>query len=43
MRFILIVSLLAMLIGGIYNANKNPFPQFSDSQLQFICIEEGIE
>ena len=42
MRFILIISLLAILIGGIYNANKNPFPQFSEKELQFICIEEGL-
>ena len=43
MRFILIISLLVILIYGIYNTNKNPFPQFTESELYFICIEEGIE
>lgn len=42
MRFILVISLLAILICGIYNANKNPFPQFTEEELQFICAEEGI-
>ena len=39
MRFILVISLIVLLM-SIFN---NPFPQFSESQLQFICVEEGIE
>ena len=40
-KIILIFSLIVIAI-GLYNNNNNPFPQFSDSQLQFICIEEGL-
>ena len=36
MRFILVISLILLLI-SMFN---NPFPQFSDKELQFICIEE---
>ena len=39
MRFILVISLILLLL----NVFNNPFPQFSDGQLQFICVEEGIE
>lgn len=38
MRFILIISLIALLM-GIFN---NPFPQFSEKELQFICQEECL-
>ena len=37
-KIILIFSLIVLLM-SIFN---NPFPQFSDSQSQFICVEEGL-
>jgi hypothetical protein len=39
MRILLLISLLALLIGFI-NEARNPFPQFSEKELQFICQEE---
>ena len=41
-KVVLIFSLIVVAI-GLYNHNNNPLPQFSDSQSQFICIEEGLE
>jgi hypothetical protein len=38
MRFILIISLILLLL----NVFNNPFPQFSEKELQFICQEEGL-
>ena len=39
MRFILVISLILLLI-SMFN---NPLPQFTDEQIQFICVEEGLE
>ena len=41
-KIILIFSLIVVAI-GLYNHNSNPFPQFTDEQIQFICNEEGLE
>ena len=38
MRFILVISLIILLM-SIFN---NPLPQFTDEQIQFICIEEDL-
>ena len=41
-KIILIFSLIVVAI-GLYNHNNNTFPQFTDEQIQFICVEEGLE
>ena len=38
-KVILIFSLIVLLM-SIFN---NPFPQFTDKQIQVICVEEGLE
>ena len=37
-KIVLIFSLIVLLM-SIFN---NPFPQFTDEHIQFICIEEGL-
>ena len=41
-KIILIFSLIVIAV-GLYNHNNNPFPQFTDEQIEFICVEEGLE
>lgn len=41
-KIILIFSLIVVAV-GLYNHNNNPLLQFTDEQIQFICVEEGIE
>ena len=41
-KVVLIFSLIVIAV-GLYNHNSNPFPQFTDEQIQFICNEEGLE
>ena len=41
-KIILIFSLIVIVV-GLYNHNNNSLPQFTDEQIQFICVEEGIE
>ena len=40
-KIVLIFSLIVIAI-GLYNHNNNPFPQFTDEQIQVICSEEGL-
>ena len=40
-KIILIFSLIIIAV-GLYNYNNNPFPQFTDEQIEFICVEEGL-
>ena len=40
-KIVLIFSLIVVAI-GLYNHNNNPLPQFSDEQIEFICVEEGL-
>lgn len=40
-KIILIFSLIVIAV-GLYNYNNNPLPQFTDEQMQFICVEEGL-
>lgn len=40
-KIILIFSLIVVAI-GLYNHNNNPFPQFTEAELEFICNEEGL-
>ena len=40
-KIILIFSLIVIAV-GLYNHNNNTFPQFTDEQIQFICVEEGL-
>ena len=43
-KIILIFSLIVMAVGLYnHNQNNNPFPQFTDDQIQFICVEEDLE
>ena len=39
-KIVLIFSLIVVAI-GLYNHN-NPLPQFTDEQIEFICIEEWL-
>ena len=41
-KITLIFSLIVVAV-GLYNHNSNPLPQFTDGQIQFICVEEGLE
>ena len=41
-KIILIFSLIVVAV-GLYNHNSNTFPQFTDEQIQVICVEEGLE
>ena len=40
-KIILFFSLIVVAV-GLYNYNNNPFPQFNDEQIEFICAEEGL-
>ena len=40
-KIVLIFSLIVIAI-GLYNHNNNPLPQFTDEQIQVICVEEGL-
>ena len=40
-KIILIFSLIVVAV-GLYSHNSNPLPQFTDEQIQFICVEEGL-
>ena len=40
-KIILIFSLILIAV-VLYNHNNNPFPQFTDEQIEFICAEEGL-
>lgn len=40
-KIVLIFSLIVIAV-GLYNHNNNPFPQFTDEQIEFICNEEGL-
>ena len=42
-KIILIFSLIIIAVGLYnHNQNKNIIPEFTDEQIQFICIEEGL-
>lgn len=41
-KIVLIFSLIVVAV-GLYNHNSNTLPQFTDEQIQFICVEEGLE
>lgn len=42
-KIILIFSIIVVAVGLYdYNQNNNPFPQFTDEQIQFICVEEDL-
>ena len=42
-KVVLIFSLIVVAIGLYnHNQNNNPFPQFTDEQIQFICNEEDL-
>ena len=41
-KIVLIFSLIVIAV-GLYNHNNNTFPQFSDEQTEFICVEESLE
>lgn len=38
---VLIFSLIVIAV-GLYNHNSNPLPQFTDEQIQVICVEEDL-
>lgn len=38
MRFILVISLILLLL----NMFSSPIPQFTEEQMQIICVQEGI-
>lgn len=40
-KIVLIFSLIVIAV-GLYNHNNNPFPQFTNEQIEFICVEEGL-
>ena len=40
-KVVLIFSLIVMAV-GLYNHNSNPLPQFTDEQIQVICVEEDL-
>ena len=41
-KIILIFSLIVIAVGLYNHNNNNPFSQFTDEQLEFICNEEGL-
>ena len=42
-KIILIFSLIVIMIGLYnHNQNKNIIPEFTDEQIQFICVEEDL-
>ena len=40
-KVVLIFSLIVIAV-GLCNHNNNPLPRFTDEQIQFICVEEGL-
>ena len=40
-KMVLIFSLIVIAV-GLYNYNNNPLPQFTDEQIQVICVEENL-
>ena len=40
-KIVLIFSLIVIAV-GLYNHNNNSLQQFTDEQIQFICVEEGL-
>ena len=40
-KIVLIFSLIVIAV-GLYNHNDNSFPQFTDEQIEIICVEEGL-
>ena len=40
-KVVLIFSLIVIAI-GLYNHNSNTLPQFTDEQIQVICVEEDL-
>ena len=40
-KIILIFSLIIIAV-GLYSNNRNTLPQFTESELYFICMEEGL-
>ena len=42
-KIILIFSLIVIAVGLYnHNQNNNPFPQFTDKHIEFICVEEDL-
>ena len=42
-KIVLIFSLIVIAVGLYnHNQNKNIIPDFTDEQIQFICVEEGL-
>ena len=42
-KIVLIFSLIVIAVGLCnHNQNNNPLPQFTDEQIEFICVEEGL-
>ena len=42
-KIVLIFSLIVIAVSLYnHNQNKNIIPQFTDEQLEFICVEEGL-
>ena len=42
MKKIVLIFSLTVIAVGLYNHNNNPLPQFSDEQIELICVEEGL-
>ena len=42
MRFILTISLIIIAVIAYNNYNRVEIPQFTEAELEFICIEEGL-
>ena len=40
-KIVLIFSLIVVAV-GLYNHNNNPLPQFTDEQIELICVEESL-
>ena len=42
-KVVLIFSLIVIAVGLYnHNQNKNIIPEFTDEQIQFICVEEDL-
>ena len=42
-KVVLIFSLIVIAVGLYnHNQNKNIIPEFTDEQIQFTCVEEGL-
>lgn len=42
-KIVLIFSLIVISVGLCnHNQNKNIIPEFTDEQIQVICVEEGL-